>query len=83
MRGDLATDPRGLMREAYRMRLTPGECRSIFLDWVLGLPEGDGRAEIAAVLARYGPAQPDHPMTAVLRQGLDAPPRPRRRGRPA
>ncbi|PKP84477.1 MAG: hypothetical protein CVT80_07935 [Alphaproteobacteria bacterium HGW-Alphaproteobacteria-2] len=71
--GDNA-DPRGLIREAYSMEgLGPGECRSIFLDWALGLPAGsDPRALIPALIALHGAAAPDHPMTQVLRAGLDA-----------
>lgn len=75
------------------MEIGPAEARSIFLDWMLGLPEGDPRAEIERLLARYGTSAPDHPMTAVLREGVLregvlreglAPPRPgRRRRRPA
>jgi hypothetical protein len=79
-KGEHPADPRGLILEAYRMRLTPEDCRTIFLDWALGLPEAAGPPEIAALLAHYGPANPDHPMTAVLRAGLDAPPPRRRRG---
>lgn len=77
-----AEDPRGLIREAYRMEgLGPGECRSIFLDWALGLPAGsDPRALIPALLARYSATAPDHPMTQVLRSGLDASGPARRRG---
>lgn len=72
-------DPRGLIREAYRMEIGPGEARSILLDWALGQPVA-GRAEIAALLDAYGAAQPDHPMTAVLREGASREPgnRPRR-----
>ena len=83
MKGTLPIDPRGLIEEAYRMELTPGDCRTVFLDWALGLPEGGGRVEIAALLDHYGPAHADHPMTAVLREGLDrpAPPPGRRRRR--
>jgi hypothetical protein len=75
-------DPRGLIREAYRMDLGAAECRSILLDWALGQPVA-GRAEIARLLVTYGAAQPDHPMTAVLREGLVRAPRdrPRWRGR--
>lgn len=67
-------DPRGLIREAYRMEgLGPGECRSIFLDWALGLPAGsDPRALIPALLASHGTVAPDHPMTQVLQAGLEA-----------
>ena len=79
-KGELAADPRGLMHEAFAMDLGAEDCRTIFLDWMLGLPEGAGAAEIRAVLERYAPANPGHPMSAVLREGLDAAraPRPRR-----
>jgi hypothetical protein len=80
-KGDLDIDPRGLIFEAYRMNIGPEDCRTIFLDWALGRPEGTGRAEVAALLAHYAPTHPDHPMTAVLREGLAAPRSPRRRRR--
>jgi hypothetical protein len=80
-KGDLDIDPRGLILEAYRMAIGPEDCRTVFLDWALGLPEGGGRAEVAGLLAHYGPLHPDHPMTAVLREGLEAPRPPRRRRR--
>jgi hypothetical protein len=77
----LAVDPRGLIREAYRMALAPADARAIFLDWALGLDgPADARA-IATLLDRYGARHPDHPMTAVLREGLSAPPPARRRRR--
>mgnify|MGYP005857907887 CR=1 FL=1 len=80
-RGD-ALDPRGLIGEAYRIDgIGAGECRSIFLDWALSVPEGqDVGAVIEALVARHAPAHPDHPMTAVLREGLERSERPRRRG---
>ncbi len=75
-------DPKGLIREAYRIEMiTAAECRSIFLDWALSLPEGqEVREAIAAHLATRAASFPDHPMTQVLRQGLEASARPRRRG---
>ncbi|WP_072506401.1 hypothetical protein [Phaeobacter porticola] len=75
-------DRKGLIRESYRIDgIEPGQCRSIFLDWALSLPDGmDSRAAIAALLELVGTAQPDHPMTAVLREGLEADAKPRRRG---
>jgi hypothetical protein len=75
-------DPKGLIREAYRIEgITYEECRSIFLDWALGVPmEADSRALLADLLARHGAAAPDHPMTRVLTEGQEAAARPRRRG---
>lgn len=83
-------DPRNLIREAYRMEgLGPGECRSIFLDWAIGQPmEADVTAFISELLDHYGARDggsgddaAEHPMTAVLREGLDArAAAPRRRG---
>lgn len=75
-------DKTGLIREAYRMtRLTPEECRSIFLDWVLKLPVSvDQRAAIGFMLETYGTGAEEHPMTRVLREGLSEPARTGRRG---
>ena len=73
-------DPKGLVREAYAIPgITEPECRSIFLDWALSLPEGaDPRPSVHALLARH--AVGDHPMTVVLTAALAAPEAPRRRG---
>ena len=78
MRGDPA-DPRGVIREAYRMEgIGPEDCRSIFLDWALALPAGADTAPlIHDLLARHGAE--GHPMTGILREGL-ARVEPRRRG---
>jgi hypothetical protein len=83
VKGVLSADPRGLIEEAYRMEIGPEEARTIFLDWALGLPEAVGTDDVAALLAHYGPRYPDHPMTTVLRDGIErGAPRPvRRRGR--
>ena len=50
-------DPKGLIREAYRIEgITLGECRSIFLDWALSLPDGVApQARIKALLEQYAP----------------------------
>ncbi|MCA0920949.1 hypothetical protein [Pseudooceanicola nanhaiensis] len=70
MKGD-RDDPKALIREAYRIEgIGTEECRSVFMDWALSLPEGANlQAALAALLARYGSAAPDHPMTAILRDG--------------
>ncbi|MDF1854919.1 hypothetical protein [Pseudooceanicola sp.] len=77
-------DPKGLIREAYRIEaIGMAECRSIFVDWALSLPEGaDTDDSLSRLIARHGDAVPDHPMSVILREGLDDPtPRGRRGGR--
>lgn len=75
-------DPKGLIRESYRIEgISKPECRSIFLDWALSLRDGlDQKEAISAVLEHYGAEAPDHPMTQVLREGLEAPTGKGRRG---
>lgn len=86
-KGRLDIDPRGLIFESYRITgIGPEECRSIFLDWALGTQLGaDMGAMLSTLLGEYGPANPDHPMTAVLREGLEKAQRPvgRKGGRSA
>lgn len=81
-KGTLAIDPRGLIFEAYRIEgIVIEDCRTIFLDWALGLPVGqDQLAATGELLAHYGADNPDHPMTRVLREGLETAARPARRG---
>ncbi len=77
-------DPRGLIRESYRISgVSMAECRSIFLDWLLGVPvDVDARSKIRPLLGYHERDFPDHPMTRILRQGLEQPiPHPRRRKR--
>ncbi|SIS72920.1 hypothetical protein [Phaeovulum vinaykumarii] len=68
-------DPKGLIREVYRMEgLGDGECRSIFLDWLLSLPEGhDMSTALRVLIAEYATPAPDHPMSAILAEALSAP----------
>jgi len=75
-------DKSQLILESYRIEgITSPECRSIFLDWALKLPaEVDQRGAISFLLQVYGGDHPDHPMTAVLREGLEAPANAKRRG---
>ena len=84
-KGELAADPRGLILEAYRMEIGPAGLPHHLLRLGARPAGGAGTAEIAALLAHYGPRHPDHPMTAVLREGLEraAAPPARRRGRRA
>lgn len=82
MKGD-AIDPKGLIQEAYRMEgITDAECRSIFVDWALSLSDVETEAALTALLERHEAA--DHPMTAILKEGLLTPaPQGRRGGRKA
>jgi hypothetical protein len=74
-------DPRGLIAEAYRVPgIGDAECRSIFLGWVLGLPEGTDVAAHSRTLLTRPWIEPDHPMTAVLRSATEGAGAPRRRG---
>ncbi len=75
-------DVKGLIWDAYRIDgITWGECRSIFLDWALSLPEGaDARDAIDTMIARYSGGDEEHPMTKVLREGQGAAVKPKRRG---
>ena len=75
-------DPKGLIRESYAIEgITPGECRSVFIDWALSLPAGADPADpLRTLIAHYTPATPDHPMTAILIEALVPPSAPRRRG---
>ena len=79
MKGD-EIDLKGLIADAYRIEgVSAAECRAIFFDWALSVPSGqDERAMIEALLARHG--QTEHPMTDVLREGLNVASKPRRRG---
>jgi hypothetical protein len=81
MKGDI-DDPKALIREGYNIAgITYGECRTIFLAWSLGVPADEkSLTVIARLLIQYGAAYPDHPMTHVLKEGLEASPAPVRRG---
>jgi len=74
-KGNLAIDPRGMIFESYRIDgIVIEECRSIFLDWALGLPiEADMQAALAELMAEYGADHRDHPMTAVIVEGMSRP----------
>lgn len=74
-------DPKGLIRESYRIEgITLGECRSIFMDWALSVPvDAETKPMLMHLLATYG-EDSDHPMTSVLQAALEAPATPKRRG---
>lgn len=78
-------DPKGLIRDAFAIDgIGAPECRSIFLDWALGIPPGhDIQTEVQTLLDYYGPTQPtEHPMMQTLQAALqDTGPARRRGGR--
>lgn len=75
-------DPRGLIQEAFKIDgIRAEECRSIFLDWALGVPAGeDPKTWVRNLLALYADQPADHPMTQTLKAALDEQAAPRRRG---
>lgn len=72
MKKGTVEDPKGLIAESYRIDgITTEECRTIFLDWALSLPDAsDNQSVLQILLARYADDAPDHPMTQVMREGL-------------
>mgnify|MGYP003646715752 CR=1 FL=1 len=75
------SDPKDLIRESYRIEgIDKSQCRSIFVDWALSLTDPDPAPHLRILLARHAEDNPDHPMTAVLREGLERPPAKGRRG---
>lgn len=63
--------------------ITAPECRTIFLDWALGVPSSaDTRQAVEALLVTYATQPQDHPMIATLKEALaDSGPAKRKGGR--
>jgi len=80
MKGD-HNDPKALIRESFNIEgITIEECRSIFLDWALSLPnEADARKIIPLLLEQYCDKK-EHPMLVTLREGMIKTVSPIRRG---
>ncbi len=74
-KGELDIDARGLIHESFRIEgITAQDCRTIFLDWALGLPaDTDPLDAIRQALEHYRAQFPEHPMIAVLEEGLSRP----------
>ena len=72
-KGKLAEDPRGLLYEAYQIDgISLADCKTIFLDWVLGLDYNiDQIKAVSSALKEYEDDNPKHPMTTVLRDGIE------------
>jgi len=80
LKGNLEIDPRGMIYEAYRIEdIVIEECRMIFLDWAMNTPQGDMQDYLSQLLAEYETDNPNHPMTAVIKEGQTTT-TPKRRG---
>lgn len=68
----MTTDPKNLIADSYEIDgITPEECRSVFLDWALSVPmDADHKSLITALIDKHG-GDADHPMTLVLKEGLE------------
>jgi hypothetical protein len=76
-------DPKGLIRDAFAIEgIGAPECRSIFLDWALGVPQQfDMRDEVRKLITLFeGEHQADHPMLVTLSEALHDAGTPRRKG---
>ena len=65
-------DPKGLIRESFRIEgISAPECRSIFLDWAISVPQGvEPQTYLKTLLEDYRPDFPDHPMVKVLEDAM-------------
>lgn len=75
-------DPKNLIADSYRIDgITAADCRAIFFDWALSLPDGVEATSVAQQLLQiHAPENPDHPMTGVLREAMAGTEQPWRRG---
>ncbi|MFL2775359.1 MAG: hypothetical protein ACJZ84_05260 [Paracoccaceae bacterium] len=80
MKGDY-NDPKALIRESFNIEgINIEECRSIFLDWALSLPNDvDAKKIIPLLIDKYNDKK-EHPMLLTLREGLITTVSPTRRG---
>ena len=80
MKGDY-NDPKALIRESFNIEgINIEECRSIFLDWALSLPNDvDAKKIIPLLIDKYNDKK-EHPMLLTLREGLITTVSPVRRG---
>lgn len=75
-------DPKGLIKDSYLIEgISASECRSIFMDWALSSPQqADTKEQILALLKRHASNAQFHPMTQILKDALQLPPKSKRRG---
>ncbi len=75
-------DKSELILESYNIEgIHVSECRSIFLDWVLKLPELVNQPDaIRFMIKTYAIADAKHPMSVVLNSALETSPKTGRKG---
>ena len=80
MKGDF-NDPKAVIRESFNIEgINIEECRSIFLDWALSLPNDvDAKKVIPSLIEKYHDKK-EHPMLLTLKEGLTKTVTPIRRG---
>ena len=73
-KGAHPADPRGLILEAYNIEnLSEKDCRTIFLDWALGVPAESDIAQLMPKLAEYyAELNPEHPMSILLKENTSS-----------
>ena len=65
-------DKRGLIAESYHIdELDQDGARAIFLDWALMDAGDDPFESMKELWELHGALKPDHPMSILLRQGID------------
>jgi len=80
MKGD-CNDPKALIRESFNIEdINIEECRSIFLDWALSLPNDIDAKKILPLLIEKYDDKKEHPMLITLKEGLISTVSPIRRG---
>ena len=80
MKGDY-NDPKALIRESFNIEgINIEECRSIFLDWALSLPNDVDAKKIIPLLIEKYHDKKEHPMLLTLKEGLITTVSPTRRG---
>ena len=80
MKGDY-NDPKALIRESFNIEgINIEECRSIFLDWALSLPNDIDAKKILPLLIEKYDDKKEHPMLITLKEGLISTVSPIRRG---
>ena len=75
-------DPKGVIAESFQIEnLSPEDARSIFLGWVLDLPDGSDVAKLCvALLNAHALQDQNHPMMRVLQSGRTRSAKQKRRG---